>query len=88
MAKHEPTKRALMLAMAIYESKVKMCRHDMFLPEVARMIDEIYAGHEELIVACEKLLGVNNPPAGEPGHVDYADAVTFARAALAKARVE
>lgn len=39
----------------------------------------------ELRDALVAMLGENMPPAGEPGHIDYADAVMMARAALANA---
>jgi len=46
------------------------------------------AAAPDLLAACEAMLGENMPRAGEPGHIDFADAVQMARTALRKARGE
>lgn len=40
----------------------------------------------DLLAACMALIGEGNPPVGQPGHVDYVEAVHQARAAIRKAK--
>lgn len=41
--------------------------------------------HEELLEACKALIGHDNPPAGEAGHIDFSQAVAMAKAAIRNA---
>lgn len=49
--------------------------------EIARK----FAASPDLFTACKAMLGIDNPPAGEVGHVDFNAAVEMAHAAIAKA---
>ncbi len=49
----------------------------------SREIESARAAVAELIEAADAVLG-NRPPAGEPGHVDFSDAIKLMRAALAR----
>ncbi|HXJ39236.1 MAG TPA: hypothetical protein VNH18_08145 [Bryobacteraceae bacterium] len=46
------------------------------------------AAAPDLLAACCALIGHNNPPAGDPKHIDYRDAVRMARSAIEKASGE
>ena len=45
----------------------------------------LIAAAPELLEACKAILDIDNPPAGEEGHIDYGTALGMARAAIAKA---
>jgi hypothetical protein len=59
--------------------------------EVATLRETVKQGsamtelERELLAALKALLGVDNPPAGEPGHIDYGIAVRIAAAVVARA---
>lgn len=46
----------------------------------------LIAAAPDLLAACKAMLGIDMPPAGEPGHIDYTHAVHMAAAAIVKAR--
>lgn len=48
----------------------------------------LIAASPDLLRACKAMLGVDNPPAGEVGHVDFNTAVQMAREAIKKAEVQ
>lgn len=57
-------------------------RGEVFSASLVRRLVEQRA---ELLVACKAILGIDNPPAGEPGHIDFGQAIGMAQAAVTKA---
>lgn len=53
--------------------------------DIAQIID-LESGLAELAKAAEAMLGIHNPPAGEPNHIDFAQAADMLQEALNKVR--
>ena len=47
--------------------------------------DELEEQNAALLEALKAILDIDNPPAGESGHVDFNDAIEMGRQAIAKA---
>ena len=47
-------------------------------------IEELEKQIAALVAALEGILDINNPPWGEPGHIDFITAIKMAREALAQ----
>lgn len=47
---------------------------------------ELITAAPDLLAACKAIVGVDNPPAGTEGHIDFGRAIEMAKQAIAKAR--
>ena len=55
------------------------------LDDKNKYIDKLKQQNAALVEAMEGILNINNPPWGEPGHVDFTTAIKMGRKALAQA---
>jgi len=61
--------------------------HDIAVGTIASESDAaLVVAAPDLLAALEAVLGMNMPPAGQPGHIDWMQAAEMAQRAVARAR--